>query len=174
MRGSSLLQCVFFFLPLCLLVLVLDFEWTWCEEEQKNEKKKYMLISCFSHLCTIFTVFSNRDNSILDQFCCFFTCGTCETHLLCGKIRSSHIHGVRILFHTMVWNQQGPNKYTSMDCIARFLKRKVHVSTIYQFAGIIFYFLFFIFDRKRQICKHKFIVVICVFLNICIQFDFTF
>jgi hypothetical protein len=99
----------FILLPLCIfwrkLVSLMNNE-SWMKKETKRrrkKKKKKTLITYFSPLCTIFTMFGNKDNSILNVFCWFFTCGTRGTHLLCGQIISCHIHGVKTLFHTMVW-----------------------------------------------------------------------
>ena len=104
MGGSSRLPCVFF-LSLCFLFLVFLVAMAWWRrpdgEKKKKKGKRETLITYFLTLCTIFTVFGNKDNSILDVFNWFFTCGTCGTHEVCGQIISCHIHGVRTLFHTM-------------------------------------------------------------------------
>ena len=50
----------------------------------------------------IFTLFGDKFNLILGQVGCFSLYGTHETPPLCVPIRTSHIHGVKKLFHTMM------------------------------------------------------------------------
>ena len=53
MGGSSRLRCVFFFLPLCLLVLVLDFEWTWSEEGEEKRHANHLLLTFVHHFYSV-------------------------------------------------------------------------------------------------------------------------
>ena len=110
---SSRLSCLFFFLLSACYGRVFQTQFREsCWRRRQAGKKKMVAVLLGVDLSRdlpcpifsqIFSVFGNKDSFILNENCWFCTYGTRRWTCCRGPVICCHIHGVKTLFHTMVW-----------------------------------------------------------------------